>query len=77
MTSGAFSPHLNKGLGMGYIDIEYVAEGNDITIDTGKGFIAEISAINPDEIKNAPLLTPISRPDETKAARELKLVCTL
>ena len=40
VTSGVFSPHLNKGLGMGYIDIQYAAEGNDISIDTCKGEIA-------------------------------------
>ena len=39
--------------------------------------IAGLSKTDPDEIKNAPIKTPILRPDETKAARELKLVCTL
>ncbi len=40
VTSGVFSPHLNRGIGMGYIDIEHSREGADISIDTGKGEIA-------------------------------------
>ncbi|MBN2160206.1 MAG: aminomethyl-transferring glycine dehydrogenase subunit GcvPB [Spirochaetes bacterium] len=37
--------------------------------------IAETAEKNPGMLKNAPENTPVSRPDETKAARELKLTC--
>jgi glycine dehydrogenase subunit 2 len=37
--------------------------------------IAELAETEPFRIKNAPNNTPVSRPDETKAARELKLTC--
>lgn len=37
--------------------------------------IAEIAISTPEKIKNSPSTTRISRPDETKAARELKLTC--
>jgi glycine dehydrogenase subunit 2 len=37
--------------------------------------IAELAETEPLRIKNAPNNTPVSRPDETKAARELKLTC--
>jgi len=40
VTSGVFSPHLNCGIGMGYIDAAHAADGNGIAIDTGKGEIA-------------------------------------
>jgi glycine dehydrogenase subunit 2 len=46
----------------------------DLFIEAMKD-IAEKSISEPDKIKNAPLTTLISRPDETKAARELKLTC--
>ncbi|HOT44528.1 MAG TPA: glycine cleavage system aminomethyltransferase GcvT [Spirochaetota bacterium] len=39
VTSGVFSPHLNKGIGMGYVDAALGAEGTAIGIDTGKGVI--------------------------------------
>ncbi len=39
VTSGVFSPHLNKGIGMGYIDTALSSEGTSIAIDTGKGEI--------------------------------------
>jgi aminomethyltransferase len=39
VTSGVFSPHLNKGIGMGYIDAGLSGEGTGIAIDTGKGEI--------------------------------------
>ena len=39
--------------------------------------IAKIAETNPEELKNAPVTMPIFRPDETKAARELKLTCGL
>ncbi len=39
--------------------------------------IAKLSESDPDRIKNAPSNTPVSRPDETRAARELKLTCNL
>ncbi len=39
--------------------------------------IAELSEKDPDKIKQAPEKTPILRPDETKAARELKLKCDI
>jgi glycine dehydrogenase subunit 2 len=37
--------------------------------------IAELAKYEPEKIKNSPMKTKISRPDETKAARELKLTC--
>jgi glycine dehydrogenase subunit 2 len=37
--------------------------------------IAMTAQSNPEKIKNSPSTTRISRPDETKAARELKLTC--
>ncbi len=39
--------------------------------------IAELSEREPEKIKQAPLKTPILRPDEIKAARELKLKCDI
>lgn len=39
--------------------------------------IAKTAETNPEELKNAPVTMPILRPDETKAARELKLTCGL
>ena len=39
--------------------------------------IAGLADTDPDALKNAPKNTPVSRPDETKAARELKLTCNL
>ncbi len=39
--------------------------------------IAKLAESDPERIKNAPNNTPVSRPDETKAARELKLTCNL
>lgn len=39
VTSGVFSPHLNKGIGMGYVDTALSGEGTAIAIDTGKGII--------------------------------------
>jgi len=39
--------------------------------------IAGISQTDPEKIKNTPLTMPVLRPDETKAARELKLTCGL
>jgi len=39
VTSGVFSPHLNRGIGMGYIDSAKSAPGSEIDIDTGKGAI--------------------------------------
>jgi len=35
--------------------------------------IAELSQTNPQAVKDTPLTTPVSRPDETKAVRELNL----
>jgi glycine dehydrogenase subunit 2 len=37
--------------------------------------IAKLAETDPDKIKNTPVTTPVSRPDETKAAREPKLRC--
>ncbi|MBN2079637.1 MAG: glycine cleavage system aminomethyltransferase GcvT [Spirochaetes bacterium] len=37
VTSGAFSPHLGRGIGMGYIATEGSGRGTAITVDTGKG----------------------------------------
>ncbi|MBN2160203.1 MAG: glycine cleavage system aminomethyltransferase GcvT [Spirochaetes bacterium] len=39
VTSGVFSPHVNRGIGMGYIDAALGAEGTTITIDSGKDVI--------------------------------------
>ena len=39
--------------------------------------IARLAETEPEKIINTPNNTPISRPDETKAARELKLTCDL
>ena len=39
VTSGVFSPHLNRGIGMGYIDADRSEEGREIRIDTGRGEI--------------------------------------
>ena len=40
VTSGVFSPHLNKGIGMGYVDSALGADGAAIGIDTGRGVIS-------------------------------------
>jgi aminomethyltransferase len=40
VTSGVFSPHLNCGIGMGYIDAARAGIGTAIAIDTGRGEIA-------------------------------------
>jgi glycine dehydrogenase subunit 2 len=37
--------------------------------------IAQLAKSDPEQLRNTPVTAPISRPDETKAARELKLVC--
>ncbi len=37
--------------------------------------IARLAQDNPQSLRDAPLTMPIKRPDETKAARELKLTC--
>jgi glycine dehydrogenase subunit 2 len=37
--------------------------------------LAKIAETNPEELKRAPVTMPIFRPDETKAARELRLTC--
>lgn len=37
--------------------------------------IAALCETEPEKIKNAPLTMPVLRPDETKAARELRLTC--
>lgn len=42
VTSGVFSPHLNSGIGMGYIDAGLGGEGSEILIDTGKGEIRAV-----------------------------------
>jgi aminomethyltransferase len=39
VTSGVFSPHLNCGIGMGYVDAAHAGNGAAIAIDTGKGDI--------------------------------------
>lgn len=33
VTSGNFSPSLRKGIGMGYVDLRYAEEGNEILVD--------------------------------------------
>ena len=42
VTSGVFSPHLNRGIGMGYIDAGRSGPGGEISIDTGKGEIRAV-----------------------------------
>jgi aminomethyltransferase len=42
VTSGVFSPHVNRGIGMGYIDAGLGGEGSEIFIDTGKGEIRAV-----------------------------------
>ena len=49
-------------------------ETMDIFIEAMKE-IASLAESDPEKIKNAPVTTDISRPDETKAARDLKLTC--
>jgi len=39
--------------------------------------ISELAEKNPEVLKNSPVNTVISRPDETKAAREIKLTCDI
>jgi aminomethyltransferase len=39
VTSGVFSPHLNRGIGMGYVEAQRNVPGGEIDIDTGKGII--------------------------------------
>jgi aminomethyltransferase len=39
VTSGVFSPHLNRGIGMGYIDIDRYGGSSELLIDTDKGEI--------------------------------------
>jgi aminomethyltransferase len=39
VTSGVFSPHLNRGIGMGYIDTDRHGGSSEILIDTDKGEI--------------------------------------
>ncbi|MBN1497470.1 MAG: glycine cleavage system aminomethyltransferase GcvT [Spirochaetes bacterium] len=53
VTSGVFSPHLNRGIGMGYIDAAKSEPGNEIVIDTGKGVIKA-------SIKSVPFITSTS-----------------
>jgi aminomethyltransferase len=46
VTSGAFSPHLGRGIAMGYIETGGSDRGTAVTIDTGKGdFPAVIEAL--------------------------------
>lgn len=42
VTSGVFSPHLNRGIGMGYIDIGSAAVGTALSIDTGRAALAAV-----------------------------------
>jgi glycine dehydrogenase subunit 2 len=37
--------------------------------------IAGLAESDPEKIKSAPMTTEISRPDETKAAKEVKIIC--
>lgn len=39
--------------------------------------IAALCETEPEKIKNAPLTTPVARPDEAKAAREMRLTCEM
>lgn len=44
VTSGVFSPHINRGIGLGYVKTGYAESGKKIDIDTGRGMIkAEIA----------------------------------
>ncbi len=53
VTSGAFSPHLTRGIGMGYIDTLGSGAGTEIVIDTGKGKIHAI-------VESLPFITATS-----------------
>jgi len=37
VTSGVFSPHLNKGIGFAYIDRELISEGRDLVVRLDRG----------------------------------------
>ncbi len=54
VTSGTMSPSLNKGIGMGYIDISCNAIGNKINIDV-RGKLKEAQIVNPPFYKNGSL----------------------
>ena len=46
VTSGVFSPHLNRGIGMGYVDASIAVPGTAIDVDTEKGaFTATIERV--------------------------------
>lgn len=47
VTSGVFSPHLNKGIGFMYIDADKVIEGNEVLIKLDKGETKGIITIPP------------------------------
>jgi len=40
VTSGVFSPHLNKGIGFMYLDADKVIEGNEVLIKLDKGEVS-------------------------------------
>ncbi|MHC5075868.1 MAG: aminomethyl-transferring glycine dehydrogenase subunit GcvPB [Planctomycetota bacterium] len=46
----------------------------DAFIEAMKG-IAELAKKSPDKLKEAPITTPVSRPDETSAAKDLNIAC--
>jgi glycine dehydrogenase subunit 2 len=37
--------------------------------------IARLAETDPDKLKSAPITTPVSRPDETAAAKNLNIAC--
>jgi aminomethyltransferase len=47
VTSGAFSPHLNRGIGFGYFENFEGSEGAEFEIDTGRGMIKAKTAKTP------------------------------
>lgn len=51
ITSGVFSPHINKGIGFMYLDADKVIEGNEVLIKLDKGEVKGIIT-TPPFIKN-------------------------
>ncbi len=56
VTSGVFSPFVNKGIGFAYIDKEFAAEGRDIVIKLDKGEVKGV-VTPPPFVKNTSIRT--------------------
>jgi glycine cleavage system pyridoxal-binding protein P len=64
-----FTPHTED-------DVARMLEAISVdSIDALFAGITRLAETEPDRIRNAPNNTPVSRPDEVKAARELRLTC--